>query len=115
MDMGDYRQDRNIAKSLKFSVSDMLEELRLPGSETRTIWLSLWWPLVTLYSGCDLSRISDRWTAVLGLAKLFSAVSDSCLIFGLWEGRLAADLSWRTTDPGPDRLVNENTLVLALH
>ena len=87
----------------------MLEELRLPSSEPRTIWLSLWWPLVTLYSGCDLSRISDRWTAVLGLAKLFCAVSDSCLIFGLWEGRLAADSSWRTTNPGPDRLVNGTT------
>ena len=77
-----------------------------PALRQERFLLSLSWPLVKLYSGCDLSRISNRETAVLGLAKLFSAVSDSCLIFGLWEGRLAADSSWRTTDPGPDQLVS---------
>ncbi|KAL8945667.1 MAG: hypothetical protein Q9222_007825 [Ikaeria aurantiellina] len=69
-------------------------------------WADQWWRLVELYSGNDLTYISDRWLAIAGLSNLFKIVSQTASIYGLWRVNLRRDVLWYTSHPGGRRLDN---------
>jgi Heterokaryon incompatibility protein (HET) len=71
---------------------DDVEE-RFP-TRTTSEWYDQWWHLVQIYTKCNLTRPSDRWPAILGIAGIFSRASESQMIAGLWRSQLNNDLLW---------------------
>lgn len=75
------------------------------GAHTRLGWAEL----VELYSGCQLTRVSDKLVALSGLANQLQNMVGDEYIFGLWKKDLCQQLCWeprflsdnpRTTNQG---------------
>lgn len=69
-------------------------------------WHPQWWHLIEIYTGCNLTYSRDRWNAVSGIASMFTRVSGSSSISGLWRDLIGKDMLWETSRPSQDRLDN---------
>ncbi|KAK4652004.1 hypothetical protein QC762_0098530 [Podospora pseudocomata] len=80
-----------------------------PVSEQRRVWHDI----VRAYTALDLTKISDRAVAILGLAVEIQHSRKGLYAAGLWEDSFLCDLAWHTgtatrrgkrpTDPRPNR------------
>ncbi|KAK4450547.1 HET-domain-containing protein [Podospora aff. communis PSN243] len=77
------------------SPMDSLFALRLPESCSAEDLRSRWQVIVTDYTARDLSRSSDKLTALSGLAQAFQAqMPGNLYLAGLWKDHLLDDLLW---------------------
>lgn len=58
----------------------------------------LWFHLASRYSTCALTRPSDKWWALAGLASSLSTAYASPLHAGIWEAAPGASLLWHVRD-----------------
>jgi hypothetical protein len=55
-----------------------------------------WGTIVGIYVGCVLTKESDRFLAMSGIAKAFREVSGDEYLAGLWKRMIHTDLLWRS-------------------
>ncbi|KAK4101286.1 HET-domain-containing protein [Parathielavia hyrcaniae] len=55
-----------------------------------------WGPIVGIYANCALTKESDRFPAMSGIAKAFQQVSGDVYLAGLWKRLLWTDLPWQS-------------------
>ncbi|KAH7077394.1 heterokaryon incompatibility protein-domain-containing protein, partial [Paraphoma chrysanthemicola] len=72
--------------------------------EWRDSWLDDWWWILGEYTKCNLTYISDKWTAIQGLATTMADLNNVNIINGLWEPALAQELLWVADSMGSSRL-----------
>lgn len=65
-------------------------------------WHDQWWHLVSVYTRCKLTHISDRWPAISGLATMFEKAIGSPIVSGIWKSRLMNDMLWEPGGHGPN-------------
>ncbi|TGJ87136.1 hypothetical protein E0Z10_g1598 [Xylaria hypoxylon] len=53
-----------------------------------------WKAIVSVYTGCKLTKESDRLVALSGIAKMFREISGDTYIAGLWKGMIHIDFAW---------------------
>ncbi|CAM1509816.1 Fc.00g001510.m01.CDS01 [Cosmosporella sp. VM-42] len=56
-----------------------------------------WGTVVAIYVACDLTKESDRFVAMAGIAKTFSEISGDVYLAGLWKRMIYIDLLWATS------------------
>ncbi|KAF2805794.1 uncharacterized protein BDZ99DRAFT_360225, partial [Mytilinidion resinicola] len=66
-------------------------ELSLP--QQSMDWALLWHKAVADYTALDLTKVSDRQWAILGIASYYEKRRDCRYLAGLWEGTLVLDLT----------------------
>ncbi|RSL51153.1 hypothetical protein CEP54_011578 [Fusarium duplospermum] len=64
---------------------------------------NLWGGLVERYSGCSLTKQTDKLAAFAGIAKFFQENTGDEYVSGLWKSCLAEMLCWKVSSPKPDR------------
>lgn len=69
-------------------------------------WHSQWWHLVEIYTGCNLTKMSDRWPAISGIAKIIKLAAESPIIAGMYRTHIMKDMQWTTTVRPANRLKN---------
>lgn len=58
-----------------------------------------WWSVVRMYTGCLLTRESDRLVAIGGIIKALESITDFENIAGLWRESFLSDLLWNVERP----------------
>ena len=66
-------------------------------------WHKQWWNLVWNYTLCELSYSTDRWPAMSGCANMFSLVTGSRLMCGMWHTRMIKEILWETSQKQTER------------
>lgn len=64
-----------------------------PGGSTR------WDTVLQMYTGGKLTRQSDRWIAIAGLATKLAGMAKLSIVAGMWRETLANDLLWNAWRP----------------
>lgn len=75
--------------------SDINRALR--NTDGSLLWHKQWWNLVNNYTQCELSFSTDRWPAMSSCAKMFSLVSGSRLMCGMWDAQMIKEIMWETS------------------
>ncbi|KUJ17717.1 HET-domain-containing protein, partial [Mollisia scopiformis] len=63
-------------------------------------WISYWRKLVRDYTVCQMTKESDKWAAIAGLATEVELVARDESFHGLWKNRLCRELLWYADRPG---------------
>ncbi|KAK3381934.1 heterokaryon incompatibility protein-domain-containing protein [Podospora didyma] len=66
------------------------------GSRSGHSYHSQWGTIVGIYVGCGLTKESDRFLAMSGIAKVFGEVNGDEYLAGLWKRMLYTDLLWHS-------------------
>lgn len=70
------------------------EELALSHAEAHDIWFQ-WTSIVEDYSGRDMTRLSDKLTALSGLVKVVQNFYNDKYLAGIWQSQLPEQLLWK--------------------
>jgi hypothetical protein len=77
-------------------------ELAKAGGDTcdsdpvRSLYHIHWGTVVSNYVACSLTKESDRFLAMAGIAKVFQEVNDDVYLAGVWKKTAHTDLGWTT-------------------
>ena len=93
---------------LRKEEDQLCSAIKLPapaGGEFWNVWpehqkFKVWWLLAERYSQCRLTKTSDKWFAISGLATSLSRVYGTGLHAGIWDAAPGAGLLWQARD-GP--------------
>lgn len=72
-----------------------------PGKEAQQ---TVWYQVVQTYTELELTYLTDRGVAILGIAKDMELTRKCRYLCGLWEDTLLADLAWWAADSNPSKL-----------
>jgi hypothetical protein len=65
--------------------------------------LALWIKISSLYSGCQLTRQTDKLIAIGGIARIFAKMVDCRYLAGLWQENLMEHMCWCAHEYGNGR------------
>lgn len=58
-----------------------------------------WWHIIGMYTGCKLTRETDRLVAIGGIIKAMEAITGFENLAGLWRESFLSDLLWHVDNP----------------
>jgi hypothetical protein len=69
---------------------------------SRKDFLRTWENCVSLYSEASLTYQTDKFVAILGIAKAMQSVIGDRYVAGIWQSQLSFELFWKVNVPGND-------------
>ncbi|KAK3369420.1 heterokaryon incompatibility protein-domain-containing protein [Lasiosphaeria ovina] len=82
---------------------------RIPDSAGRRSWQTIWHEIVRDYTYLDLTKMTDRPQAILGLVAEMEQRRGSRYLYGLWSDTFLADLAWEVVPYDEDQFVSPVT------
>ncbi|KAL8783082.1 MAG: hypothetical protein Q9213_004894 [Squamulea squamosa] len=104
------------ATRLEVEVSPQLPLISLrpeASTDTTSTYLSWWARIIAQYTGCLLTKESDKLAALSGLAKMLGPMLQATYLAGLWSTDIAYQLLWEIATPIPKDSVRRPRLYRA--